>query len=96
VAVVDAPAVNDHPLPLQLAGAGVLIVVVSPRTTLFDLEVLRNRAEAADVTVLGFILNEFRAGRRRPDAQLAKDRRRLTRTRERAEEERAEPVGADS
>jgi Mrp family chromosome partitioning ATPase/capsular polysaccharide biosynthesis protein len=75
MAVVDAPAVNDHPLPLQLAGAGVLVVVVSPRTTLFDLEVMRNRAEAADVTVLGFILNEFRAGRRRP-VPSTKDRRR--------------------
>ena len=89
VAVVDAPAVNDHPLPLQLAGAGVLVVVVSPRITLFDLEVLRNRAEAADVTVLGFILNEFRAGRPHRRAQLARDRRRLQRTRDREEKELA-------
>jgi hypothetical protein len=36
---------------------------------------MRNRAEAADVTVLGFILNEFRAGRRRP-VPGTKDRRR--------------------
>jgi Mrp family chromosome partitioning ATPase len=64
-AIVDAPAVNDHPLPLQLAGTGVLVVVVSPRTTLTDLEVMRNRAEVAGVTVLGFVLNEFRTGRRR-------------------------------
>jgi Mrp family chromosome partitioning ATPase/capsular polysaccharide biosynthesis protein len=74
-AVVDAPAVHDHPLPLQLAGSGVLVVVVSPRTTLSDLEMLRNRAEVADVTVLGFILNEFRAGRRRPRPPRSKERR---------------------
>ncbi|UOY00217.1 hypothetical protein [Blastococcus sp. PRF04-17] len=57
------PAGQRPPAALQLAGASAL-VVVSPRTTLTDLEVMLNRAEAANVTILGFILNEFR-GRRR-------------------------------
>jgi capsular polysaccharide biosynthesis protein/Mrp family chromosome partitioning ATPase len=95
-AVVDAPAVNDHPLPLQLAGAGVLVVVVSPRTTVFDLEVMRNRAEAADVTVLGFIINEFRAPRRRPPLNGNKDRRRKSRQRGRQAERRPLAIGAGS
>ena len=95
-AVVDAPAVNDHPLPLQLAGAGVLVVVVSPRTTLGDLEVLRNRAEVADVTVLGFVLNEFRAGKRRPRPKRPKDRRTGRRGRRQAAEQRPLAIGAGS
>ncbi|NYJ05864.1 hypothetical protein [Petropleomorpha daqingensis] len=64
-ALVDAPAVNDHPLALQLAAAGGLVVLASPRTTLADLEVIRNRADVSDVPVLGFIVNEYRNGRRR-------------------------------
>jgi capsular polysaccharide biosynthesis protein/Mrp family chromosome partitioning ATPase len=63
-ALVDAPAVNDHPLALQLAAAGGLVVIASPRTTLADLEVIRNRADVSDVPVLGFIVNENRNGRR--------------------------------
>ena len=63
-ALVDAPAVNDHPLALQLAAGGGLVVLASPRTTLADLEVIRNRADVADVPVLGFIVNEYRNGRR--------------------------------
>jgi Mrp family chromosome partitioning ATPase/uncharacterized protein involved in exopolysaccharide biosynthesis len=63
-AIVDAPALNAHALPLQLAQGGAVVVVVSPRTTLTDLEVLRTRAEIADVPVLGFIRNEYRARRR--------------------------------
>ncbi|MGY1805897.1 hypothetical protein ACI8AF_00840 [Blastococcus sp. SYSU D00669] len=65
LALVDSPAVNDHPLALQLASAGGLVVIASPRTTLHDLEVIRNRAEVADVPVLGFVVNEHRTGRRK-------------------------------
>lgn len=68
-AVVDAPPVNDHPLALELAGAGVLVVVVSPRTTIADLELLRNRTEGAGAEVLGFVLNEVRVPRRRRTAR---------------------------
>jgi Mrp family chromosome partitioning ATPase len=67
-AIVDAPPVNDHPLALQLAGHGALVIVVSPRTSLTDLDVMRNRAEVSDVPVLGFVLNEFRTGKRRSQA----------------------------
>jgi Mrp family chromosome partitioning ATPase/capsular polysaccharide biosynthesis protein len=69
-AIVDAPAVNDHPLALLLAQGGTLVVVVSPRTTLTDLEVIRNRAEVADVAIAGFIMNEFSPGRRVPLRRL--------------------------
>lgn len=62
-ALVDAPALNDHPLAFELAGAGGLVVVASPRTSLSDLEVIRNRADLADVPVLGFVLNEHKARR---------------------------------
>jgi hypothetical protein len=40
---------------------------------------MRNRAEAADVIVLGFILNEFHARKRRRPAHSSKDRRRRNR-----------------
>ncbi|MGY1618326.1 hypothetical protein ACI797_16425 [Geodermatophilus sp. SYSU D00691] len=63
--LVDAPGVNDHPLALQLASAGGLVVIASPRTTLRDLGVIRNRAEVADFPVLGFVVNEHRTGRRK-------------------------------
>lgn len=77
-AIVDAPPVNDHPLALQLAGNGALVVVVSPRTSLTDLEVIRNRAEVAEVAVLGFILNEFRTSKRgtRPMREALRTHRR--------------------
>ena len=58
VPVVDTPAINEHPLALQLAGGGGLLVVVSARTTLADLEVIRTRAEVADVPLLGFVIND--------------------------------------
>jgi Mrp family chromosome partitioning ATPase len=63
-AIVDTPAVNAHAIPLQLAQSGGLVVVVSPRTTLSDLELIRMRADVADVAILGFIRNEYRAGAR--------------------------------
>ena len=65
--LVDAPAVNEHPAALQLAVGGGLVVIASARTTLADLEVIRNRADVADVRVIGFIVNEFapRRGLRR-------------------------------
>jgi Mrp family chromosome partitioning ATPase len=73
--LVDTPAINDHPLALQLAAGGGLVVVVSPRTTLADLEVVRNRADAADVPILGLIIDESwpRAGKypRKPIARGA-------------------------
>jgi Mrp family chromosome partitioning ATPase/capsular polysaccharide biosynthesis protein len=71
-ALVDAPAVNDHPLALQLAAAGGLVVIASPRTTLGDLEVIRNRADVSDVPVLGFIVNEYRNGRRAKGGKAAR------------------------
>ena len=56
--LIDAPALNEHPLAFQLASGGGLVVIASPRTTVADLEVLRTRAEIADVPVLGFVINE--------------------------------------
>lgn len=61
VAIIDAPAINADPLPLQLARSGALIVVASPRTELADLEMIRNRAELAGVPIVGLVLNEHRA-----------------------------------
>jgi capsular polysaccharide biosynthesis protein len=61
VAIVDAPAINADPLPLQLARSGALIVVASPRTELADLEMIRNRAELAGIPIIGLVLNEHRA-----------------------------------
>ena len=60
IAIIDAPAVNADPLGLELARAGALIVVASPRTELSDLEMIRNRAELAGVPILGLVLNEHR------------------------------------
>ncbi|TFV90362.1 hypothetical protein [Blastococcus sp. CT_GayMR16] len=71
-AIVDAPPVNDHPLALQLAQGGILVVVISPLTNLTDLEMIRNRAEVADVRIVGFIVNEFRPGRRLPLRRLTR------------------------
>ena len=82
--LVDAPAVNEHPLALQLAGGGGLLVVVSPRTSLADLEVIRSRADVADVPVLCFVVNQPRrvfrrrrrgVGRPKPAAPAAADSR---------------------
>jgi Mrp family chromosome partitioning ATPase len=50
---------------LQLATGGGLVVIASPRTTLTDLDVIRNRADVADVPILGIILNRSSAGGRR-------------------------------
>lgn len=58
IPLVDAPAISAHPLALQLASGGGIVVIASPRTTLADLEVIRNRADVADVPVLGFVVNK--------------------------------------
>jgi len=65
-AIVDAPALNAHALALQLAQRGALVVVVSPRTTLDDLDMIRTRAEIADVPLLGFVMNGYRSSSRTP------------------------------
>jgi Mrp family chromosome partitioning ATPase len=56
--LIDAPALNEHPLALQLATGGGLVVIASPRTSVADLEIIRTRAEVADLPVLGFVINE--------------------------------------
>ena len=77
MAIVDSPALFTDPIALVLAsGSAGLVVVVSNGTTVEDLRTLRSRAELAGAPVLGFVVNEYRPGRRAKKAQQAGGKRR--------------------
>lgn len=93
-AIVDSPSVFEDPVTLWLASqhAG-LVVVVSAASSLDDLRTVRSRADLAGVSIVGFILNDFRPRSGRARGRMQRASARQERQRHRAERPVNRPAG---